>query len=167
MYTFYMEQQPDQTKELSEMRKALNKLEDYAKKGFLFHGSKKRLAILEPRQANDSQPGKETIGNLNAVYALDTFRVPILAALMDEKDKSIGGWKRELSDDGTTLIVGGENFTFTNGYVHVLPPDNFKTEEHDGNYEIVSYTAVTPTDAVEVRPSIVNLLPNVVVHESR
>jgi hypothetical protein len=145
--------------ENKEMKVALQKLNEYLAKGFVLHGSKNKIEILEPRQAKDDE-GREA-GSLNAIYAADDIRIPIFMALFDKKDKKQKGWRAFYSTKETTMRVGGENVTFTPGYVHVLSHEKFKKVEDERSKEIVSFESVTPEDIVEVTPNILNLFSNV------
>lgn len=149
------------SRNLEDMQTALQRLETYHSDGYLFHGSKEKISVLEPRQARDRDE-KKIIGNQKAVYAIDSLRVPIVKALLDAKDQSLNDWSSGYSDDGSNIEVSGRNFTFTPGYVHVLPRNSFiEIEDERGHTEIVSYEPVVPKDIVRVTPDMLNHLKGV------
>jgi hypothetical protein len=156
-YTDFMENM--ETNENKEMKEVLQKLNDYLAKGFLLHGSKNKIEVLEPRQAKEDD-GRET-GSLNAVYAADDIRIPIFMALFDKKAEDQKGWRAFYSAQGTAMRVGGENVTFTTGYVHILPHEKFTKIEDERSKEIVSFESVTPEDVIEVNPNILKLFSDI------
>jgi hypothetical protein len=148
--------------ENSQMREVFEKLKAYAKQGYLFHGSKEKVNVLEPRRAKDDDPN-DKVGNLHAVYATADIRIPIVMALFDEKDHSKNGWRSFYETKDEKMTVGGENITFTPGYIHVLPKESFqKTEDVDKDMEeTVSYVPVTPVDIIQITPEVLNLIPGI------
>lgn len=141
------------------------KLGAYLEQGYLLHGTKNQHEIIEPRQARDDND-KRTAGNLLGVYATKNLNIAVLMALFEKKDLSKNGWRSGYSGDENRLLVSGENYTFTTGYVHVLPQESFKmiTDEHGSN-ELVSSETVVPTDVVTINPNILSLLKGVSIIE--
>jgi hypothetical protein len=138
----------------------IERLESYLKSGYLLHGGKRRLEMLEPRQATDSDP-ERTTGKAFAIYAEDTdVRVPVVMALFDRKDPSVWEWRSGYSAHGigSTMTLTGKNCTFTKGYVHVLPRESFEREGDEHDNELISRKPVEPVDIIEVTPSIIDSL---------
>jgi hypothetical protein len=147
----------------SENLKILDQLRSYLRQGFLLHGSKQLVKILEPRQASDNDPNRTT-GKAHAVYA-ETMdpRIPIVMALFDKKDPGLRGWTSGYHSSGpdSTMTITGTNCTFTAGYVYVLPPDNFQREGSDDDFEFISATPVTPIAVIKVDPSMLGVLDGI------
>lgn len=138
------------------------KLRDYLEQGYLLHGSKEKLDIIEPRKAADTNPDRTT-GQALAIYAeASDIRVPILMALFAEKDPSKKSWRSSYSAQGNgTMKVGGENYMFTPGYVYVLPSETFVTEGDEHDREFISRVNVVPKNVVPVDPSILSELDGI------
>lgn len=140
---------------------ALCELKRYAGEGYLFHGGKTRVDVLEPRQAHDVDPDRKT-GKACAVYATDDIHIPIVMALFAKADSVLPDWHSSYTTEADgTLVVSGENCTFTKGYVHVLSPDTFESEGDERDRETLSFVPVTPIAVVEVEPEILNLLDGI------
>jgi hypothetical protein len=142
--------------------KILDQLQDYLKQGYLLHGSKEKLSVVEPRQASDNDPDRKT-GKAFAVYAeAHDIRIPILMALFSEKDPSKRSWSSSYSVTGNEpMKVTGVNCTFSSGYVYVLPKDSFTKEGGANDFEYISLSPVTPTEVFEVDPSILSELHDI------
>lgn len=138
------------------------KLRDYLAQGYLLHGSKEKLEIIEPRKAADTDP-ERTTGQAFAVYAeRSDIRVPILMALFAEKDPSKKSWRSSYSAHGDgPMKVGGENYTFSPGYVYVLPSETFTIEGEEQDHEFISEVSVIPKDVISVDPSILSELDGI------
>src|SRR5687768_13589766 len=95
-----------------EMAEAMKKLGDYVEKGYLLHGSKKKLDLLEPRQASDTDESRY-IGHQKAVYATRDPGIAILMSLFAKKDPGLEGWSSFYHKTGDGFRAGGENITFT------------------------------------------------------
>jgi hypothetical protein len=140
------------------MDAALQELRECLEAGFLLHGSKQKLEILEPRRARDTD-ASNVVGTQTAVYAASSLRIPIIKALIDIRDKSILGQTYGYEDDGNRMIVGGANFTFTPGFVYVLRPDSFiEITDNQDRRDIVSFEPVLPRDRIYVTPTILKRL---------
>ena len=142
---------------MNKQKLTIDQLRKFLEQGYLLHGTKEKLAVVEPRQASDNDPERKT-GKAFAIYAeAHDIRVPILMALFDEKDKSKRSWSSSYSAEGNgPMKVTGENCILTPGYVYVLPKESFVREGGDNDYEYVSYTPVTPVTAIEVEPSLLD-----------
>lgn len=156
----------NQNEELEKMRESLEKLRKYVEQGYLLHGSKNKLEVIEPRQAKEDNP-ERMVGSLHGIYATENLKAPILMALFAKKDLSKDSWRSSYdSEDGEKFIVSGENFTFTPGYVHILPPDTFKlVADEKGNSELVSNEPVKPIDTIYIAPSILKLFEDITILE--
>jgi len=147
--------------ENKEMAAVLKKLEDYRSQGYLFHGTKNKIEVLEPRQAHDDDPDTTTVNNLCAVYATDDLRIPIIMALFDKKDKNKDCNGFYSVTNGGKMTAGGENVTYTPGYIHVLPKDKFQEIEDERTKEIVAFENVSPIDIILITPDILDLIPGI------
>lgn len=153
-----METFKNTTQESREMAETLKKLEEYQSQGFLFHGSKKKIELLEPRQAHDDSPDDTKLNDLNAVYATDDLRIPIIMALFDKKDKSKKSRGFYSCTNNEKMFAGGENITFTPGYIHVLPKEKFQEVEDERTKETVAFENVLPMDIIRITPEILDLI---------
>lgn len=144
---------------------AYMKLEAYLNQGYLLHGSKKQLEAIEPRQAKDDD-SKRVAGNLHGIYATENLNVAALRALFAKKDLAKNGWRSSYSGDENNLQVSGENFTFTSGYIYVLPRDSFaEVTDKTGGHDLVSSTSIKPIDVIKIDPAILGLLKGVSINE--
>lgn len=136
----------------------VRKLQKYLDNGMLLHGSKKLLTRLEPRQSTDDNP-ERNIGKSLAIYAeAHDLRIPVLMALFAQADTSVASWQSGYSAHGpdTPIEVSGENYTFTPGYIYVLPREKFVTEEDENEREYIATEPVDPVEVLEVTPSILS-----------
>ena len=140
----------------------LRQLREFLAEGYVFHGSKKKSSILEPRQANDTDESR-IIGRQNAIYATDKhLEIPLFMAMKDRKDPSNISIKSGYHGYGDQFYMYGENATLTPGYVYVLPRDTFEViSDEEGNDELISREPVMPYAVFKVRPDIFKLFPNV------
>ncbi len=146
--------------EILDMQQALGHIKNMVDKGFLLQGSQQeKLEEVVPHQAVD-QDG-HTVTNMNAVYATDDFRIGIIKALMAPK-KPLVPWSGGYSTDNPeTMSITGKNMKFKEGYVYILPPDNFQNLEEDGSKEIISNIPVKPVAKVKVTPNILKLISGI------
>lgn len=130
--------------------------------GYLLHGGKIRTDLLVPMQAKDDDTARKT-GQAFAIYAEATdIRIPILISLFAEKDTSKRSWRSEYTSHFPGPIkVGGENYTFTPGYVYVLPRESFTTEGNKYDYEYISRVPVVPKEVIAIDPSILSVLEGI------
>ncbi len=151
---------------VGENAEKLERLEAYLAQGFLLHGSKRRLETVEPRQATDTDPDRKS-GKANAVYAeAHDVRIPILMALFDKLDPELPGWRSGYHAYGEGPIeVEGENYTFTKGFVHVLPRGSFEAEGDETDREYLSRVPVTPVDVIEVDASMIDHLGDAIARK--
>lgn len=141
----------------ADMRAVLDHLQGRLAEGYLLHGSKQRSELLEPRRAWDTDPSN-LVGNQTAIYAARNLRIPIVMALIAIKDGSTA-WLHEYSDDGKAIYLSGTNFTFTPGFVYVLPADGFvEIRDEQGRTDIVSFGSVIPAECMCVTPDILHHL---------
>lgn len=154
-----MEQEPNKEKG----RETIEKLKSYLEQGYVLHGGKNRADTLEPRQAEDDDPERKA-GKAVAIYAeAHDLRIPIFMALFDQKDPS-RGWQSSYSAQGDgPMQISGENYTFTPGYIYVLPRDTFEVEGDEIDSELISRQPVTPIDVIEIDPSILKDLEGITI----
>lgn len=156
-----MEKLPD----LEKARDTLRQLRLYLNEGMLLHGSKVFTETIEPRQASDNDPNR-VIGKSFAIYAeAEDVRIPILMALFDKKDKNLADCRTSYSSHGLNepMLVSGENFTFSPGYIYVLPPEKFTIEETESEQEYIATEPVIPTKVLEVNPLILSLFDDIII----
>jgi hypothetical protein len=156
-----MEKLEDESIEKKEARETFVKLKEYLSQGYLLHGSKNKIEVIEPRQAHDDNR-ESKVTNLHGVYAADDIRVPVFMALFDKKDPTKKGWTSYYhATNREEITVGGKNVTFTPGYIHVLPNETFQKMEDEHGQETVSFEPVTPIDVIRITPEILELLTGV------
>lgn len=124
-------------------------LADYARDGWLFHGSSERHERLEPRQAHDWSSGRAVPDGEPAVFATHLHEVAIFMAVMPSAIGANGWFGYELGAGGVarfhaTALVEPAS---ARGYVHVLSRDGFSGPI---GADWRSPRAVTPTAIVEV-----------------
>jgi hypothetical protein len=145
----------------AESKEAFSRLQEYAAQGYLFHGSKSRVEVLEPRQARDGD-GTRKLTNMRGVYATDHIEIPVFMALKAPQDAEkswTSGYSHNHGDE--TFSMHGNNTVLTPGWVHVLPRDTFEVLEEGGSNETVSMEPVRPIASIEVKPDILRLFPNI------
>lgn len=148
---------------LEQERETLNRLRQYISDGMLLHGTKVLTDTIEPRKASDDDENR-VIGKSLAIYAeASDVRIPILMALFDKKDFGLQNCRTSYSTHGpdTPMIVSGDNYTFSPGYVYVLPPEKFTVEESLTEKEYVSNEPITPIAVIEVNPLILSLFDDI------
>ena len=60
--------------------------------------------------------------------------------------------------------VRGEDATFTNGFVCILPAETFEKGGDEEDRGLISRIPVAPIDIIPVDPTILSLLPNIEYH---
>lgn len=154
-----MEQMPGQEKD----REVIKTLRQYLSEGMLLHGSKVLVDQLEPRQASDDDVHRSA-GKSFAIYAeASDIRIPILMALFDKADTSQADWRTSYSGHGPDepIMVGGKNYTFTPGYIYVLPANHFKIEGDNNDREYIATEPVKPVQVIPINPSILSLFDDI------
>ena len=148
---------------LEQERETLNRLRRYLSDGMLLHGSKVIVDTLEPKQASDNNKERE-VGKSFAIYAeTEDIRIPILMALFDKKDHTLADCRTSYSAYGPNepMIVSGDNYTFSPGYVYVLPPEKFSIEESSTEQEHIATEPITPIAVFKVDPLILSLFDDI------
>jgi hypothetical protein len=151
---------------LEQERETLNRLRRYLKDGMLLHGSKVLVEKLEPRQASDNNKERE-IGKAFAIYAeTEDVRIPILMALFDKKDQTLADCRTSYSAHGPDepIIVSGDNYTFSPGYVYALPPEKFSVEQSSTEQEHIATEPITPIAVFKVNPLILSLFDDIEIN---
>jgi len=139
-----------------EKNPTLAKLQEYKKRGFVFHGSPNPdIKILEPRPSREVDP-KRTFNLDTAVFADKNFISPIVFSLVDRnKFRELHGdytwyiyWDKETNLPTAKIPAKWkDSVTSAKGIVYVLPGDTFVYEEGS---QKKSRVEVTPSDRVEV-----------------
>lgn len=133
----------------------LQKLQEYKKDGFVFHGSTNpSLEILEPRQTKETNPLR-TFNIDTAVYADIGYVSPIIFALVDKKaiieETGSFSWSTHWDSNGMPLaripLKAKEIIERGKGVVYVLPGDSFVDKQ---GFQAKSKFAVSPVERVEV-----------------
>lgn len=158
-----MEQIPGQENN----REIIKTLKKYLSEGMLLHGSKVLVDQLEPRQASDDDEHRPA-GKSFAIYAeANDIRIPILMALFDKADTSQADWRTSYSGHGPDepILVGGRNYTFTPGYIYVLPSNQFKIEGDDNDREYIATEPVKPVQVIPINPSILSSFDNIEINQ--
>ncbi len=129
--------------------------------GIIFHGSDKKIPVLQPRQAYDHY---RMTGRQVAVYATDTPEIAIFCAIRSRERAS-----KISRDVRSTYGVTSNEKKFTasrayletlaDGYVHLLPKGKFKPViRHidkvyfDHPMEFLSRQELVPLATIKVRP---------------
>jgi len=121
--------------------------------GYLLHGSRFDVEVLEPRQGR-CQVKRE--GCQQGVYATRNVGVALLAAMLHPKAESIQRLT-EWSAHSDHIVASGKNVELGLGYVYVCPIDTFKVVHMDNGEEtneFVSAVPVKPLDKVRVTPDL-------------
>ncbi len=145
-------------------KEIIRTLRKYLDDGMLLHGSKTYFEELKPQQAHDDDPSR-IIGKSFAIYAeAHDIRIPIIMALFAQDKPSVDGWQSGYSGHGPSepLTISGTNYTFSPGFIYVLPPNQFKIEETENEREYIATEAVQPIDVIPINPSILNEFPDIV-----
>ena len=125
----------------------LAKLREYVARGYVLHGSNKRLEVIDPRQANEYSDRSES--NRIAVYATTDPRIALIFAtirLPASGSATLRIWRGDLQ-----ITVEGCSVCRCSGFVHILRADGF---EHAGRDERISLLSVSPIDIIPVEPTI-------------
>ncbi|MCA9381250.1 hypothetical protein KC678_03215 [Candidatus Dojkabacteria bacterium] len=134
---------------------SLERLQEYEKGGYLFHGSpSSEIEILEPREADDVDKSK-TFNIDNAVFATSLVQSAIIFAVVGRnklpKDIQSGTWEVywDEVDNAHAKIpkIWKDYVEKMTGTVYVLPSETF-TERHHA--QLKSKVPVKPADKVEV-----------------
>lgn len=127
---------------------------------YLFHGSNKKIKILEPRQARCAT--KTPVNLRNAVYATSVFDMAMCYAILrniktkkyyDDKTNTmvddyafkISGHKKDLK----VVIERGAIPLDAKGYVYVFEHNNFIKEIYE-SVQYISKKSQQPIDVIEV-----------------
>lgn len=138
------------------MSGVIQELVKAVEEGFLLHGSRFPLQVLEPRQ------GRCLVkrgGNQLGVYATSSVQVACTAAMLHPKGEHYQTIWRTADED--ILQVYGRNVVLKEGYVYVAPASTFKVVCDDAGQqtnEFVSLVPVTPFKHVLVTPDLLSLL---------
>ena len=122
---------------------------------FLFHGSPKRLEVIEQRQAHDSNGTKENEDY--AVFMTSSFIIASAYAFKDKiKEMSEGlDWNFEIGRDDNTgqISVIMDNVNVDDeleGYIYVFDYDNSYTHE-GSSIQYKCHKNVVPIDVVSIK----------------
>ena len=121
----------------------------------LFHGSPKKLVIIEPREAHDSNGNAENEDT--AVFLTSSFLLASAYAFKDSiKELSDGlDWDFDFNYDPDTKDI---NIIFSNvkinddieGYVYTVPySENY--EHHGRSIQYKCHKKIKPTDVVKIK----------------
>ncbi len=136
---------------IDELNKYLNQDIDNPK--YLYHGSNKRLDILEPRLAHDSENNKINIAE--AIFLFPSFLKSTAYAFKDTiKELSEGlEWNFEIPNDDTYPLMKMKNVNVSDdmvGYVYVFEKDNSMIKDND-TYQYKCYHCLEPIDVIKVK----------------
>jgi len=122
---------------------------------YLFHGSPKKLEVVEQRQAQDSNHNVENEDY--AVFLTSSFIIASAYAFKDKiKELSAGQkWNFDIgynSDaDKINIIMDNVNISDNiEGYIYVFPFDE-NYEHHDRSIQYKCYENIKPIDVVKIR----------------
>lgn len=136
----------------SETEVIINKLLDYEKEGFVFHGSEYKMDTIQPKVAQDVRGDEVPFNNSNAIFAAQYAVAAVIFAVVGKEDLPNGTWS--VGEDRKTgeIVVEFPSewkayLQNRKGYVYVLESQNFN--ESDA-WQVKSIKAVEPTDVIEV-----------------
>lgn len=120
---------------------------------YLFHGSPKKLSILEPKLTNDSNHNKNNIAT--AIFLLPSFLKATPYAFKDtiKKLSSELDWNFEISNNNTYPLMIMENvnvFDDIIGYIYVFKKDNSMIKDNN-TYQYKCYHQLVPIDIIKVK----------------
>ena len=133
------------------MYEYLNQDIDHPK--YLFHGSPKKLSILEPKLAHDSNNNKNNIAT--AIFLFPSFLKSTPYAFKDTiKNLSTQlDWNFEIPNNDTYPLMIMENVNISDditGYVYVFLKNDTMIKDKN-TYQYKYYQKLTPIDVVEVK----------------
>ena len=120
---------------------------------YLFHGSPKKLSILEPKLTNDSNHNKNNIAT--AIFLFPSFLKSTSYAFKDtiKKLSSELDWNFEISNNNTYPLMIMENvnvFDDIIGYIYVFKKDNSMIKDNN-TYQYKCYHQLVPIDIIKVK----------------
>ena len=120
---------------------------------YLFHGSPKKLSILEPKLTNDSNHNKNNIAT--AIFLFPSFLKSTPYAFKDTIKKFSSGldWNFEIPNDNTYPLMIMENMNVFDdmiGYVYVFLKNEAMIKD-EGTYQYKCYQSLTPIDVIEIK----------------
>ena len=120
---------------------------------YLFHGSPKKLSILEPKLTNDSNHNKNNI--VTAIFLFPSFLKSTPYAFKDTRKKlsSELDWNFEISNNNTYPLMIMENvnvFDDIIGYIYVFKKDNSMIKDNN-TYQYKCYHQLVPIDIIKVK----------------
>ena len=120
---------------------------------YLFHGSPKKLIILEPKLTNDSNHNKNNIAT--AIFLFPSFLKSTPYAFKDtiKKLSSELDWNFEISNNNTYPLMIMENvnvFDDIIGYIYVFKKDNSMIKDNN-TYQYKCYHQLVPIDIIKVK----------------
>ena len=120
---------------------------------YLFHGSPKKLSILEPKLTNDSNHNKNNI--VTAIFLFPSFLKSTPYAFKDtiKKLSSELDWNFEISNNNTYPLMIMENvnvFDDIIGYIYVFKKDNSMIKDNN-TYQYKCYHQLVPIYIIKVK----------------
>lgn len=120
---------------------------------YLFHGSPKKLSILEPKLTNDSNHNKNNIAT--AIFLFPSFLKSTPYAFKDtiKKLSSELDWNFEISNNNTYPLMIMENvnvFDDIIGYIYVFKKDNSMIKDNN-TYQYKCYHQLVPINIIKVK----------------
>ncbi|MDY4996564.1 MAG: hypothetical protein SO108_02495 [Bacilli bacterium] len=120
---------------------------------YLFHGSPKKLSILEPKLTNDSNHNKNNIAT--AIFLFPSFLKSTPYAFKDtiKKLSSELDWNFEIPNNNTYPLMIMENvnvFDDIIGYIYVFKKDNSMIKDNN-TYQYKCYHQLVPIDIIKVK----------------
>ena len=120
---------------------------------YLFHGSPKKLSILEPKLTNDSNHNKNNIAT--AIFLFPSFLKSTPYAFKDTiKKLSLElDWNFEISNNNTYPLMIMENLNVFDdiiGYIYVFKKDNSMIKDNN-TYQYKCYHQLVPIDIIKVK----------------
>ena len=132
-------------------------LKQAVKQGYLLHGSPHIIKgdCLEPRRANLVTETTTEAEDQELLYATSHIELAVAVAVLHPGEGKSRQWSVNSPETGRIKIFGGENVTFEDGYVYILPAEKFREREDDRG----TYTAAVPVVPIQtVKVSYQDLL---------
>jgi len=120
---------------------------------YLFHGSPKKLDIVEQRKSSDSSGNKDNIDNV--VFLTSSYLIASAYAFKDTiKEKSFNlKWSFDISNRDTIPVMTMRNVVIDRnsvGYIYIFRNDNNLKASPSGSLQFKAYSDLLPIDVVEV-----------------
>ncbi len=116
---------------------------------YVLHGSPKKLSVIEPRQAQSTNPMHAKYG----VYATSYLNIALLYAAIHE-DRTLWGWRADFAKSLEIQLVSSVPLQGKKGYLHVLPREPFEVVEE--GFTLIARKPIVPKKTFSVDPGLLD-----------